>query len=32
VEAGMTVGIPVLDHIIIARGGHTSFREQGLIF
>jgi len=32
VEAGMTVGIPVLDHIIIARGGHTSFRAQGLIF
>jgi DNA repair protein RadC len=28
-EAGKTVGIQVLDHIIVARGGATSIREYG---
>lgn len=28
---GETVGIPVLDHLILARGRYISFKEQGLI-
>lgn len=31
VAAGILLGLPVLDHIIISRAGHFSFREQGLI-
>ena len=31
VEAGKILGIPVVDHIIIARGSHTSLAERGLI-
>lgn len=30
-EAAQTVGIPVLDHLIVGNGGHFSFREQGLL-
>ncbi|NMB78679.1 MAG: DNA repair protein RadC [Methanomicrobiales archaeon] len=30
-EAGALVGIPLIDHIIVARGGHLSMRERGLI-
>ncbi|MDA2916103.1 DNA repair protein RadC [Nitrospinae bacterium AH_259_B05_G02_I21] len=28
-ETGALLDIPVLDHIIIARGGHTSFKDEG---
>lgn len=28
-EAGRVLGIEVLDHVVIARGGHFSFREAG---
>lgn len=31
VEAGRTLGLQVLDHIIVARKGHFSFREAGLM-
>ncbi|MFO8047394.1 MAG: DNA repair protein RadC, partial [Desulfosudaceae bacterium] len=31
VEAGKILGISVLDHIIVAKGGYYSFQEQGLI-
>ena len=31
VEAGKILGIPVLDHIIITKKGHLSFKERGLI-
>lgn len=31
VEAGKLLDIPVHDHVIIARGGYTSFAETGLI-
>jgi DNA repair protein RadC len=30
-EAGALVGIPLIDHIIITRTGHTSLRERGLL-
>ncbi|MBN2372702.1 JAB domain-containing protein [bacterium] len=30
-EAGKILGIQVLDHIIVARKGHYSFQEAGLI-
>ncbi len=30
-EAARTVGIPVLDHLIIGNGRHFSFREKGLL-
>jgi DNA repair protein RadC len=30
-HAGEILGIPLLDHIIIARDGHFSFRENGLL-
>lgn len=30
-EAGRIIGIPVLDHVIVARGGSFSFRERGLL-
>lgn len=30
-EAAQTVGIPVLDHLIVGNGGHFSFREKGLL-
>jgi len=29
-DAGVLIGIPVLDHIIIAGQQHTSMRERGL--
>jgi len=32
VEAGALLGIEVLDHIVIARGGHRSLKEMGLGF
>lgn len=32
VEAGALLGVEVLDHIILARGGFASLREQGLGF
>ena len=28
-EAGQLLGIEVLDHVVVARGGHFSFREAG---
>lgn len=28
-EAGRVLGIEVLDHVVVARGGHFSFREAG---
>jgi DNA repair protein RadC len=28
IEAGNILGLPVLDHVIVARGGCTSIREQ----
>ncbi len=31
VEAGKILGIEVLDHVIVAKTGHFSFRESGLI-
>ncbi len=31
VEAGRTLGIPVLDHVVIGRAQHVSFAEQRLI-
>jgi len=31
VDAGKILGIPVLDHIIITKKGHLSFKEKGLI-
>lgn len=31
VEAGKLLGITVVDHIILYRGGYTSFRNKGLI-
>lgn len=31
VQAGEVIGIRVLDHIIIADGGHFSFKDQGLM-
>lgn len=31
VEAGLILGIPVLDHIIISDGKYMSFKEDGLI-
>jgi DNA repair protein RadC len=31
VEAGRLLGIPVFDHVIVAEGGYTSLREEGLI-
>lgn len=30
-DAGALVGIPLIDHIIVARTGHLSMRERGLI-
>jgi DNA repair protein RadC len=30
-EAGALVGIPLIDHIIVSRAGHTSLRERGLL-
>lgn len=30
VRAGELVGIPVLDHVVIAEGGHCSLAERGL--
>jgi DNA repair protein RadC len=30
-DAARTVGIPVLDHLIIGNGRHFSFRDQGLL-
>jgi len=30
-EAGALVGIQLIDHIIVARSGHTSMRERGLL-
>lgn len=30
-EAGALVGIPLIDHIIVTRNGHTSLRERGLL-
>lgn len=30
-QAGELLGIPLLDHIIIAREGHYSFQESGLL-
>ncbi len=32
VEAGKAMSIPVLDHIIIAGDGHTSFADRGLVY
>ncbi|MFQ6019142.1 MAG: DNA repair protein RadC [Dehalococcoidia bacterium] len=32
IEAGQLLGVEVLDHIILARGGFASLREQGLVF
>jgi DNA repair protein RadC len=31
VEAGRTIGISIIDHIIVAKDSHCSFRERGLI-
>jgi DNA repair protein RadC len=31
VSAGQVVGIPIVDHVIISRYGHTSFAEMGMI-
>jgi DNA repair protein RadC len=28
-EAGRVLGIEVVDHVVVARGGHFSFREAG---
>ncbi len=30
-DAGRLMGIEVLDHIIVTRGGYTSFKERGLL-
>ena len=30
-DAGRALGVLVHDHLVIARGGHTSFRAQGLL-
>ena len=30
-EAGRTVGIPLLDHLIVGNNAYLSFREQGLL-
>lgn len=30
-EAGKVLGIPVLDHVIVARGVHTSMRQKGYL-
>jgi DNA repair protein RadC len=30
-EVGRLVGIEICDHVIIGRGGHTSFAEKGLL-
>jgi DNA repair protein RadC len=32
VDAGQLLGIPVIDHVIVAKAEHFSFREHGLIF
>ena len=32
VEAGKMLNIEVLDHIVVARGGHVSLKERGLGF
>ncbi len=31
VEAGRIVGVRVLDHVVLARGGHHSFAEEGVV-
>jgi DNA repair protein RadC len=31
VEAGKILGIPVLDHVIVTKKGHLSFKEKGLM-
>jgi len=31
VDAGKILGIPVLDHIIITKKGHLSFKEKGFM-
>ena len=30
VECGRLLGVPVLDHLVVARGGYVSFRDRGL--
>ena len=30
-QAGRELGVTVHDHLVIARGGHTSFRAEGLL-
>ncbi len=30
-EAGLLIGIPVIDHIIIGDGQYVSFAERGLL-
>lgn len=30
-QAGQMLGIPLLDHVVVARGGHYSFADHGLI-
>lgn len=32
VAAGILLGIPLLDHVIVTKDSHFSFREQGLIY
>lgn len=32
IMAGKIIGIPVLDHVIVAESHYTSFRERGLLF
>jgi DNA repair protein RadC len=31
VEAGKLLGVPVLDHLVVARDAHTSLADQGLL-
>lgn len=31
VEAGRVLGVPVLDHLVIGRGGYVSLRKRGLV-
>ena len=31
IDAGQRLGVSVLDHVIVGRKGHTSFRSLGLI-
>lgn len=31
VEAGQLLGIDVLDHVVVAKGGHVSLKEHGLL-